>query len=295
MKLHTASGTLPAAPPFEFAKSSWFLGRFVPVRDDHVIDDDGAVTSAISVDGQTVVFTVRDGGEAAVAYEMASDKPIKDATHRVVADRISFFLSLDDDLRPFYEIGKADGPFASRIEDNHGLHHVKFLTLCESGCWAPLAQHAPMNVSRALKRRLVEAYGSALEVDGRVHRAFPELTTMAKVDEADLAKVISNERKAHYIKNVVDALMNVEEDWLRTAPYEEAHAYLKGIKGVGEWSAAFILLRGLGRMDHMPLDMKPMVKAMQELYGPTETMPDIAARYGEWLGYWAFYLRAGKG
>ncbi|MDQ1445843.1 MAG: DNA-3-methyladenine glycosylase [Acidimicrobiaceae bacterium] len=297
MKLTRVDGHVGAVAPFDFAKSAWFLGRFKPVLDEQSIED-GAITKAMAVDGQAVVFRARpagSGGGDGVDYELFSDAPISEATKKAVADRISFFLSLDDDLREFYKIGQADGPFASRIEEHHGLHHVKFLTLCESGCWAPLAQHAPVQVARTLKHRLTEAFGCSLEVDGRTYWAFPELTAMAKVDEADMARVIANERKAHYVKNVVEALMSVDEEFLRTAPYDEAEAYLRGVKGVGQWSAAFILLRGLGRMEHMPLDLKPILKAVDELYGPGQKMQEIADRYGPWLGYWAFYLRAGHG
>lgn len=44
----------------------------------------------------------------------------------------------------------------------------------------------------------------------------------------------------------------VADEMLRTAPYTEVEAWLCSINGVGAWSAAFVLLRGLGRMAHIP-------------------------------------------
>ena len=56
----------------------------------------------------------------------------------MIANRLRFFLSLNDDLQPFYRIGLADPPFASVIECLYGLHQPKFLTPFELACWAIL-------------------------------------------------------------------------------------------------------------------------------------------------------------
>lgn len=90
------------------------------------------------------------------------------------------------------------------------------------------------------------------------------------------------------------AFQGVDEPFLREAPVPEVHRWLLAIDGVGEWSAAFVLFRGLGRIEDMPVT-EPFLRAARPVYGPDATDDDIraaAARYGRWAGYWGLYLRA---
>lgn len=65
-----------------------------------------------------------------------------DDTHEQAVDRGQFFLSVDDDLAPFYTIGREDPhvlPIQKRLR---GSHQVKFLTPFKNACWADLLCHA---------------------------------------------------------------------------------------------------------------------------------------------------------
>jgi DNA-3-methyladenine glycosylase II len=82
--------------------------------------------------------------------------------------------------------------------------------------------------------------------------------------------------------------------FLRHGDYDEVEAWLRSIKGIGEWSAQFVMVRGLGRIDRLPIEQR-LLMAASERYQQTMT-PDslrkLAVRYGPWQGYWAHYLRA---
>src|SRR5438445_7045893 len=106
------------------------------------------VTKAIMVEGQTVVFRVSEAreegaakGKSKLLYELFSKEPLTSSVEDSVARRIEFFLSLDDDVKPFYAIAKRDdSKFFPLVESSWGLHQVKFLTLLEISCWAILSQ-----------------------------------------------------------------------------------------------------------------------------------------------------------
>jgi DNA-3-methyladenine glycosylase II len=96
---------------------------------------------------------------------------------------------------------------------------------------------------------------------------------------------------------VAEAFDRVDETFLYGGDFQEVQAWLRSIDGIGEWSAAFVLFRGLGRIERMPLT-PPFVKAVRAVYGASLTEPEIARiakGYGPWAGYWAMYLRAGTG
>src|SRR5208282_4628174 len=107
--LQTRLGTLKAVEPFDFQRSMNFLGGFGPMADEQFIGD-GAITKAMMVDGRVVVFRVRDAGTggSTLSYELFSQDELDDRLTKAVEDRISFFLSLDDDVQEFYSIAKAD-------------------------------------------------------------------------------------------------------------------------------------------------------------------------------------------
>jgi DNA-3-methyladenine glycosylase II len=296
-KLSVSKGVLPATSPFDFGMTLEFLRTFEPMAGEQAVTDE-ALTKALRVDGRTVVFRVSAAGEdgrAGVAYTLHADGPLDAALRKEVRARIAFFLSLDDDLGPFYLLARSDPPMAEAVDRLKGLHQVKFLTPFEIAAWAVLAQRVAVPVARLMKRALIERYGSSLEVDGETYRAFPQPRDMAGATEDDLAEVIRNRVRARALAAVVEAFRDADEPWLRTASYEQVEGWLRSIHGVGPWSAAFVLFRGLGRIERMPLT-PPMLKAARRMYGASATDEEIRAtadRYGEWCGYWSMYSRVG--
>jgi DNA-3-methyladenine glycosylase II len=290
----TVSGTLGVVEPFDLRTSIRFLRGFGACRGDQVLTED-SLTKAISIGGQAVVFQVRPG-RVGLDYVLHSDRPIPEGLRERVCAQVDGYLSLSDDLSGFYARAAGDHPrFAALVSALRGLHQVRFLTLAEIGVWAVLSQRTPKNVSTALKRRITVMFGRELSFEGTQFRAFPELTDLAGLGPADWLAIVKNARKAEYLAAVVAGLLDIGEDYLRSAPYAAATKALRGIRGVGEFSAAAILLRGLGRMDFVPLEMPNFMDATAQVYGPGDHNAAIRARYGTHLGYWAYYLHTGLG
>ncbi|MGH2505168.1 MAG: DNA-3-methyladenine glycosylase family protein, partial [Ktedonobacterales bacterium] len=231
-----------------------------------------------------------------LAYTLTSAAPLSETEHTALRDRISFALSLDDDLSAFYQRAQGDPAMQPVVAQLYGLHQPKFLTPFELACWAILTQRTPIPIARQIKQRLVERYGVELAVDGVVYRAFPEVATLASADPAELAEIVRNARKANYLLAVIQFFDEVDEAWLRSAPVDAVQARLRSVCGIGEWSAMFLLVRGLGRMDAMPVSDGELQRAAARLYNagqplPSETFARLLERYGDARGYWAFYCR----
>jgi DNA-3-methyladenine glycosylase II len=298
--MYQETGTLIPTSPFDFDKSLNFLGVFIPTEHEQTIFSH-TLTKAISIEGQPVIFQLASIGtieNPGLEFTLFSAQPITELTKNTVVKRITFFLSLADDLQAFYRIG-GDGPdFAPIIEHLYGYHQVKFLTPFENACWAVLTQRNPMKVAQKTKQALIESYGSKLEVNGTVYWAFPEPMQIAVVDERELLKLIRNERRTDYLIAAARAFSEVDEEFLKQASDEEVETWLRNIKGIGEWSATFIMVRGLGRMEHIPLTETKLIEAASKVYGYGEELSRddlkrLADRYGPSQGYWAHYLRVG--
>jgi DNA-3-methyladenine glycosylase II len=295
--MHEVYATLIPTPPFDFGQSIAFIGGFPLTRGEPGIADD-TLARAVTIEGRTIVFRVTSVGTTEaprLTCTLFAEAPITDGVREAALDRIGFFLSIADDLAPFYAIGQEDPVFAPVIAQLYGYHHVKFLTPFENAAWAILAQRVQMPVARKLRQTLMERYGDTLTVDGVTYRAFPAAEHLATIAPDDLLDILPTLRKAPYLHGVARAFDDVDEQWLRAAPYDEVYAWLRAIPGIGEWSAAFILIRGLGRMERISNEAA-LTRAAERVYGPRAATPEgfarIAEMYGPYQGYWGHYLRA---
>jgi len=301
--LHSVAGELEdvVVEPFEFQRSLDFLQGFGPVSGEQQFEK-RAVTKAIMMKGQTVVFRVSEAreegatkGKPKLRYEMFSQEPMTRSLEDSVARRIAFFLSLDDDVKPFYAIAKRDdAKFYPLVEGSWGLHQVKFLTLLEISCWAILSQRVQRPIALRMKRAITEKFGGSLELDGKTYSAFPDYSKLKDARPKELLEVTRNQRAMQRLTSLLTTFDELDEDFLRTAPYEKATARLQKVKGIGEWSSLFILFRGLGRVERLQaINIRPLTKAIESVYGPKgKTLEEINSTYGKWSGYWSVYLWA---
>ena len=296
-ELYVKRGTLHPRAPFDFARSLDFLDGFSPARGEQVRGGQ-TLTRALAVDGQAVVYTLTPIGavdDPRLEYTLTSSAPLSDEGREAALDRIAFFLSLDDDVTPLYARAADDAVFAPVVRDLYGYHQVLFGTPFEAAVWAILAQRNHMSLSQRMKAALVQEFGARLSVEGVLYQAFPEPDIIASAPPDVLGGLINHRPKGALLPGVAWAFAQMDEHWLRDAPFAEVESWLKTIRGIGDWSAAFILLRGLGRVEQLPAQEKRIQDTVAKRYGlVSATMDDVkrlAAPYGDMGGYWAHYLR----
>ena len=133
--LFRETGKLTFTAPLDFSKTLNFVENFSPNAGEQRVDG-RSLTKALQIGGYTLIFRVTQADEhGPLTYELFSDQVLPADVHTAAVDQIRFYLSLDDDMMPFYAIGQADPCFAPIIERLYGMHHLKFLTLCEIACW----------------------------------------------------------------------------------------------------------------------------------------------------------------
>ena len=279
--------SIPVTQPFSFAQTVAFVRRFPPCQGDYVVTDD-SITAAVSVRGIARAFTLRGGNQLTIDMPRHVDV----ATQRALLARATDFIGAGDDLTTLYAAAATDPPFRSLVEQLHGLHHVRFLTLEEIAVYSVFMQHTPIRLASLYKRRFLERFGIPIGVGSATLRAMPEIDQLVELDEAAIAAAIGHTRKAAIVTGVVRGIAAIGESFLRTAPYADARDALLGIPGIGPFSAAAILLRGLGRMDELP-SMQRFEPQARTVYGRAYDPTAIAARYGSQIGYWSFYVKAG--
>jgi len=294
--LQSKIGTLDAVEPYDFDRSLDFLQDFGPMSGEQSVEG-GSATKAIMVEEQVVALRVSKGKKAAatVDYELFSAEPISSKLADSMRERISFFLSLKDDVRPFYSIAKDKDPkFYPIIERAWGLHQVKFPSFLEIACWALINQRIQRPIALRIKRSLTEKYGGSIQVDGKVYWAFPDRSRLEVASAKELLELTRNQRITQRLVSLISMLDELDEGFLKAAPFDKAKERLEKVRGVGEWSSQFILFRGLGRMGRLQqINLRPLGERIGKVYGSGGRSPEeVNKTYGSWAGYWSLYLWA---
>jgi DNA-3-methyladenine glycosylase II len=292
---HESELTIKVREPFEWAHSLRFISSFPAAQGEQVIDGVRLV-KAWRLAGQTVVAQIQAaaGGGAALDVTLASPEPVTEEVRLAAADRVGFYLSVDDDLRALDETARQDPGFAPVAARLRGYHQVKFGSPTEQLVWAILAQRTPMRAAREAKLRLMRHLNEPVTAFGHELLPFPSLEQLAGLPEAELAGLAGSERKGAYLAGTVRGLQDIDESFLRHGDYRQVQETLQTLPGIGPWSAVFVMIRGLGRTEVLPQEPE-LIRVASKAYGRSLTAADLvplAEPYAPYQGYWAHYLRA---
>ena len=266
---------LAVAQPFSLARTLAFLRSFPPCQGDFLLTEN-TLTGALALGDGAAAFTLR--GDTAPTFHGPP----------ALAGAAADLVGAGDDLAPFYAAAAGDRAFAPLVARMHGLHHVRFRSLEEITVYSVMMQRTPIAVASALKRRFLAAFG--LPAAGTALRAMPRFARLLELDAPAIAAAIGHRPKAAAIEQVIRGVAAIDPELLRHGRYTDARAALLAVRGIGPFSAGAILLRGLGRMDDLPMSW--FVGEARAVYGAAFDERAIRARYGRHLGYWAFYLKA---
>jgi DNA-3-methyladenine glycosylase II len=135
-----------------------------------------------------------------------------------------------------------------------GVRPPRYPTLWESCVNAIVFQQISLRAASAILRRLVIALGPPLQSGSAHLYAFPTATRLMGVEDSVLRAAGLSRSKLATLRRVGEALATgtLGEEMLEGRSSPAAATLLRGIKGIGPWTAAVILLRGLGRLDVFP-------------------------------------------
>jgi DNA-3-methyladenine glycosylase II len=298
-QLHHRS-LLAATAPYSLACSLRAMGGFAPCGGDQVIDA-GLVRKAFLRPGrpsEAVVAEVGPRADDSPGVELAihAASPLTPDEVAGVELAVRRWLSLDDDLAPFLALARADPALAPVLAAATGLHQVRFASPAEGAAYFTLTQRSTQWFAAARKRRIAAEVGPRLEVGGVAYSAFPALSAVRALDDMELVGYAGGGQRAARLREVLDGLAALDEEWLYAAPYDEVRRALLAIRGVGEFTAHAILLRVLGRPDAVPLEMAQFARVVDALYPqPVPSAGELRQWYGPTIGWWAYLTRTALG
>jgi len=161
-------------------------------------------------------------------------------------------MSIDLDLRTFYDIVASNRKFKPIIDSLYGLRPLRPASLFEMLVTAITEQQISLRLAYLIRDKMAALFGDELE-DTLV---FPHEITLAKATMRDLLRCGLSHRKSEYIRDLAKMVTShrLDLESLKQTPDDDACDKLTQIRGIGPWSAEYVLVRGLGRPDRVPVE-----------------------------------------
>lgn len=287
---------LGAGGGFNVPETLAYLGRDAHNLAERV--QGNAYTRLYPLDGRQVPLTLTFGEKSCrVEARGRLNLGMRVELHR----RVAAFLGLNQPVTGFRRAVKDHPVMGVLVRKFPGLRIPQVPSLWEGLCWAIIGQQINLAFAYRLRNRLI-ALGNGIGVamdgrigggldyrDGDVYRGgaaraapgppypFPEPAQVLAIPEAAWRPAQYSRQKTVYLKELARACEEgrLVEDTLRGMSDEEAREALISIKGIGPWSAAYGLLRALGRVDALPVGDAGL-RASLKLHFALEALPNPA-------------------
>ena len=247
---------LEPIPPFRLDLTVWALKR----RPKNEIDtwDGDAYRRIVVIADRPVLLQVSqkiEGKSASLQVRAegvritASDRPRITA----ILDRL---LGLRIDLTEFYAFAVRHPRLNELVLRFKGLKPPRFTSAFEALINGIACQQLSLEAGLSLLNRLSQRFGLPYGKNGRVLHAFARPEELASARLQTLRALGFSKNKAFALKSLSRSRLagSFNPERLYLVSNQAAIEQLQEIRGIGRWTAEYVLLRGLGRYDLFPGD-----------------------------------------
>ncbi|CAH0293251.1 DNA-3-methyladenine glycosylase [Peribacillus sp. Bi96] len=282
---------------FSFSENLKYLARSSNECLFEIVDQ--KIYRALAVENETLIVEISAENETELSVRLpgrneALEKHIKGA----VSQYIRHWFDLDTNLLPFYELAENDPILKRPVNQFFGLRNMGIPDLFEAIAWGILGQQINLTYAYTLKRRLVEGFGEFVEYEGKQYWLFPTPEVIAELTVEDFTEMRMTVKKCEYLIGVAQLIVQGEltkEKLLNAKDVKVAEKMLTKIRGIGPWTANYVLMRCLRYPAAFPIDDVGLHNSMK-LVMETEVKPtkaEILKRseaWADWESYATFYL-----
>jgi DNA-3-methyladenine glycosylase II len=250
------SFSITPIPPFRLDLTVWALRRH-PVN---AVDRWDGITyrRALTIDRNAVEVAVHQSGRLG-APQLEVDlsgsylTQQQEESARALLERM---LGTHKDLKPFYKLATRDKRLQPLVEEFRGLKPPQFPTVFEAVVNGIACQQLSLSVGILLLSRLAHLAGMMPDHATDGAHAFPDATDLAGLTELSLKSLGFSTNKSRALLGISSAIRERRLNLQSLVQFDNQPALerLMELKGVGRWTAEYVLLRGLGRSDIFPGD-----------------------------------------
>ncbi|WP_430034707.1 DNA-3-methyladenine glycosylase family protein [Peribacillus simplex] len=286
-----------APKEFSFSENLKYLSRSSNECLFDIVDQ--KIYRALVVENKALLIEISTMNETELTVRFPGriaplDNKVKDA----VSQYIRQWFDLETNLLPFYELAQNDPLLQKPVSQFFGLRNMGIPDLFEAIAWGILGQQINLTYAYTLKRRLVEGFGDFVEFEGKQYWLFPKPDVIAKLTVEDFADLRMTVKKCEYLIAVAQLIAEGEltkEKLLNAKNVKEAEKMLTKIRGIGPWTANYVLMRCLRFPAAFPIDDVGLHNSLK-LVMQTEVKPTkaeiwkLSEAWADWESYATFYL-----
>lgn len=280
--------------PFRFEECLWFLDRNY---DDclHRIDQQQLFKAIDAPNGPLLFSLSRENAALRVKILVGQASAANRAS---LSQFLQQYIDGESPLHEFYALLKQDERLAYMAERYYGLRMVGIPDLFEALVWSIIGQQINLSFAYRLKRRLVEAYGQSISHQGQRYYLFPKPEALAAVSTEALRSMQFSGRKADYIIGLARQFVEgtVSKRLLQQAPDSPTrYQLLTDIRGVGAWTANYVLMKCLREPNCIPYGDTGLTAALRkhQIFSDKPSraeLDEFFSEYDGWQSYLVFYL-----
>jgi DNA-3-methyladenine glycosylase II len=286
----THTTILPVRTPYRLDLTVEALRRLSENIVD-VVTRDGRYLRALHTSDRIAVVEVRQVNAEEIEVRCTG------TTSPELISTVQHMLGTEADLRAWYARVRAIPWLAQLAKRLHGVKPPCYPDLWEAICHGIVFQQLSIGAAGSIMKRLVAAVATPVAHDGVTLYPFPRPRALLEAREATLRAAGLSARKAEYLRSAARAALDGTLDvrHIERLPTLEAALELSKLRGIGPWSAAVVLLRGLGRLDTFPLKDSGVARSLKKLSGdPQVDLDAVLAGLGDVRGMLYFYLLLGN-
>jgi 3-methyladenine DNA glycosylase/8-oxoguanine DNA glycosylase len=235
--------------------------------------DGNRLLKALPLDGEPAILDLTFAAghlDCQVSAEATLSPAAMAEAHRVLLRMIG----LGSDAGGFEARGRRDAVIRRLTSSQPGLRIPLTPSIFEALAWAIIGQQINLAFATSLRRDLIALAGTKVPGSSAM-RLHPDAATIAALDPADLTSRRFSRSKARYL---IDAAQLVAGGTLDLAALadgsaRQAETRLLAVRGLGPWTANYVMLRGVGFADAVPVGDSALATALQRFH-QRETRPD---------------------
>ncbi|MFJ9383644.1 DNA-3-methyladenine glycosylase family protein [Peribacillus sp. NPDC101481] len=286
-----------APKEFSFSENLKYLSRSSNECLFDIVDQ--KIYRALVAENATLIIEISAMNETELTVRFPGrTAPMDNQVKNAVSQYVRHWFDLETNLLPFYELAQNDALLQKPVSQFFGLRNMGIPDLFEAIAWGILGQQINLTYAYTLKRRLVEGFGDFVEFEGKQYWLFPTPEVIAKLTVEDFADMRMTVKKCEYLIGVAQLIAEGEltkEKLLIAKNVKEAEKMLTNIRGIGPWTANYVLMRCLRFPAAFPIDdvglHNSMKLVMQTEAKPTKTeILKLSEAWADWESYATFYL-----
>ncbi|MFD2728904.1 DNA-3-methyladenine glycosylase 2 [Enterococcus camelliae] len=236
--------------------------------------------------------------QGAIEIDLLNQPGWTEESQQFIERFVNDWFDLGTDLSPFYQMASADPLLNELVIKFTELRLVGMPDFYEAITWGILGQQINLGYAYTLKRRFTEKYGRSVQYEGEVYWVYPQPERVASEPSEALLDLRLTVKKAEYLVDISKRIAKGQLSKTALSQFDSTKSAEKAmtkIRGIGPWTAHYVLMRCLRKGDAFPVADVGLLNGIKKLQQLDEKpnrhqMEQFRHQWGTWCSYATFYI-----